>query len=668
MKTLKIIIVLLSISLQAQQMEDGFAYLEEGNWDQATLFFENVLKTYPNNKTAKLCYGRAIGLAGKPEEASVIFKSLLEHYPGDFEIQLNYVESLLWKKNYTQAEGYYKKLLTINSTSFPVLLGLANTYSNLSKYELALTYVTKALDVDKTNQGAKVSRKYIRLGLASQAIKNNDAASAIIVLESNFNDFPKDKETLSLLGEFYMSQKEFEKANEAYQSINDSVVQYRGMSLVAHQMFKDKKALMYAKAGVQFSVKNDSVQFLAANERLIQAFIWNGNYKRAAAKIDELGQLFPENKTVLALKATLGMYTSKFAKSIDDYKTILAIDSTSFDGNLGIANAYRAKGERSLALFYADKTLQFYPDQKDAKALINIIKNEMLPELIVRGAMTVDNGDNEAWSYGTSLRVPFTERFKSSFAYGYRTTANKTLMTMANSQDFTVGSTYRVINNVKIHSSLSLIKANANTEEFTNLNGAFKLTARPLPNQFLSVGYNRELQNFNASLIEEKIFMNNYNLSHNISSNFGLGWYTSYTYTSQTDTNTRNLLFSSLYYNFSKRPAIKGGVNYQYMGFSNQVPQLYFSPFNYQSLEVFAEANGIIGSFNYNVNSALGIQFVENDAASSLFRIEAKASYVLAKNFNGSVYGKYSNIASATASGFSFTEIGFQLSWKIGKN
>ncbi|MFT5077502.1 MAG: tetratricopeptide (TPR) repeat protein [Planctomycetota bacterium] len=667
MKTLQIFIVLLGLTAQAQQMGNGFAYLEEGKWNEAALFFKNVLEDYPDNKTANICYARAVGLKGNPEMAASIFESLLEEYPEDFEIELNLAESLLWKKKYVEAEIFYLQLVAKDVTSFPALLGLANTYSNLKKYELALDFVTRALQEDPENFGAKTSRKYIKLGMASQFKKNNKQEAAIILLSENCIDFPGDTETLSVLGELYMSQKEFDKANEAYGSIKDSVVLYRGLSLVAHKLFKDNNALLYAESGVAFSVKNDSVQFLSASERLVQALIWKGKYKQARNKIDSLKQRYPKNKTVLSLEATVSMYTAKFAKSIAQYEMILSIDSTSFDGNLGIANAYRAKGEITIALFYADKTLQFYPDQKDAITLIETIKYEMLPEVKVRGAVTVDNGDNEAWSYGASLHIPISERLKTFFSYGYRTTTNSTINTMANSTEFTAGAVYRVVNNVRVHSSLSVIKANANSEEYSNMNGSLKLAARPLPNQFLSVGYHRELQDFNASLIEEKIFMNNFNLSHNISSNFGLGWYTSYTYTTQTDANERNLLFTSLYYKLSKRPAIKGGVNYQYMGFANQVPQLYFSPSKYQSLEVFAEANGKLGAVTYMINSAIGRQFVENDAASSLFRIEARTGMTLAKNLNGFLYGKYSNIASATASGFSFSEVGFQISWKIGK-
>ncbi|MGK0413420.1 MAG: hypothetical protein ACJA1B_001623, partial [Polaribacter sp.] len=50
--------------MYAQNMKEGFVFLETGKYKQAEKFFENILKSYPSNKTARLCYGRAIGLNG----------------------------------------------------------------------------------------------------------------------------------------------------------------------------------------------------------------------------------------------------------------------------------------------------------------------------------------------------------------------------------------------------------------------------------------------------------------------------------------------------------------------------------------------------------------------------------------------------------------------------
>ena len=152
----------------AQNMKEGFSYLENGKYQQAETFFKTVLQEYPTNKTARLCYGRAVGLNGNSAEAKKIFNNLLKDFPNDFEVKLNYGESLLWNQEFNLAKAYYQKLVAENAKSFPALLGFANTLSNLKEYENALAYVNKALEVSPGNPNAMTSKKYIYLGNAYQ--------------------------------------------------------------------------------------------------------------------------------------------------------------------------------------------------------------------------------------------------------------------------------------------------------------------------------------------------------------------------------------------------------------------------------------------------------------------------------------------------------------------
>jgi hypothetical protein len=185
----------------------------------------------------------------------------------------------------------------------------------------------------------------------------------------------------------------------------------------------------------------------------------------------------------------------------------------------------------------------------------------------------------------------------------------------------------------------------------------------------LDIGYKRQTENFNASLLERELIQNSYYLNYNLSTNFKLGWYTQYIYTSQSDDNTRNLLFTSLYYNISSDPAFKVGINYQHIAFKNQVPTIYFSPEQFNVVEVFAD---ILKNQNttwlYSLNAAMGLQFIEDNKAQNTFRIQGKLGHSFSDRFTGTIYSKYSDIASATAAGFNYTEIGIQLKWNFFKN
>ena len=150
----------------SQDMQEGFTYLETGKYAQAELFFETILEEHPDNKTARLCYSRAIGLNGKSEEAQILFTNLLTDYPSDFEVKLNYGEALLWNNNFLKAEIYFKGLVEEDPKSFPALLSYANTLSNLKDYKGALLNVNKALAISPGNPNALNSKKHMYLGYA----------------------------------------------------------------------------------------------------------------------------------------------------------------------------------------------------------------------------------------------------------------------------------------------------------------------------------------------------------------------------------------------------------------------------------------------------------------------------------------------------------------------
>jgi hypothetical protein len=212
--------------------------------------------------------------------------------------------------------------------------------------------------------------------------------------------------------------------------------------------------------------------------------------------------------------------------------------------------------------------------------------------------------------------------------------------------------------------------ANSNTIKYNQLliNTYFK--AKPFKLQDLEIGYKREVQNFNSDLIDKQIATNNYYLNYNMGTNFNFGWFTQYFYTAQTDNNSRNLLFTSFYYNFMSNPVLKGGLNYQYIAFKNQVPADYFSPKKFNAVELFLEIlkdEKIVEakSWFYNANVATGFQFIEDNSKQWTYRVQAKFGYKFSDRLLANVYGTRSNIASTTAAGFTFNEAGLRLKWNL---
>ncbi|MEM6722138.1 MAG: tetratricopeptide repeat protein [Bacteroidota bacterium] len=660
----------------AQDMQEGFSYLENGKYQAAETFFQTILEDYPNNKTARLCYGRAVGLNGNSAKAKTLFTNLLKEYPNDFEVKLNYGESLLWNQEFNLAKAYYQKLVTEDAQSFPALLGFANTLSNLKEYQEALNYVNKALEVSPGNPNALTSKKYIYLGHAYQKQQLQQYAAAETLLKECLSLFANDKDALLNLANLYLIMGEFDKAKTTYTTLLDNPSTYEdtlsalnGLALVQHLKGKEKKALETSQNA--YNDLNETVSATVnqqTTERYIQALIWNKKYKQAQTLIDEIITVEPNENWILALRATLNVYKSNFKQSLADYNQILANDSTSFDGNLGKANVLKALGRYDDAYAAAEKTLRFYNNQKDATNFIKELDTKFSAFYDGKASYTFDNGDNRAFSVENTVEYPFSTRLKLLGNYTFRTTDNSVTNNKATSHAASAGLAYQVAPNVLFKGTLGVTTAAAETTDYTQLLADVSLNMKPLKLQTLDIGYKRELQSFNADLLDREIVMNHLYANYNVSTNFNLGLFTQYYYTAQNDDNSRHLLFTSLYYNILSKPSLKVGLNYQYITFENQVLAIYFSPSRFNAGEVFLnlikdENSTKTNEWFYELTAATGLQYIEDQESQSTYRFQGKLGYKFSDRCLVNVFGTRSNIASATAAGFTFTEIGVRVKW-----
>ena len=661
----------------AQNMQEGFTYLETGKYNQAESFFNTILKDYPNNKTARLCYGRAIGLNGKPAEANALFTSLLADYPNDFEVKLNYGESLLWNSNFIEAKVYYKGLVTEDPKSFAALLGFANTLSNLKEYEDALIMVNKALDVSPGNPNAMVSKKYIYLGYAYQNQQAQNYDKAEMLLTKNLELYGDDKDTLLNLANLYLIWNKLESAKTMYNRLAEQpehkIIALNGLALVEHLNGKEKTALSISKeAYISLNDNTDKNVLKQTTERYAQALIWNKKFKAATNLIDALAEKQPNENWVLALRATLNIYKSNFKKSLVDYNKILENDSTSFDGNLGKANVLKALGRYDDAYTSAENTLKFYDNQKDATNFINKMDISFTPTLESSGAHTFDNGDNKAFAFNNNVVFPLSTKFSLLGNYNYRTTNNTVTKNTATSSNLSLGLAYQLIPSITFKGTAGITSAKAENTDYTQLLTDVSFNIKSFKLQTLDIGYKRQIESFNADLLDRELVQNNFYANYNLGTNFNLGWFTQVMHTSQNDGNTRNLIFTSLYYNLLPKPSLKVGFNYQYITFKDQVPTIYFSPEKFNAYEVFVnlikdEAAANPKEWFYNATAAFGYQFIEDDAKQTAYRIQATFGYKFSERSLLNVYGTRSNIASATAAGFTFTEVGLRFKWQFMK-
>ena len=678
-KTLVIFLWLLfSFKSSSQNMTDGFNKLEAGNYKEAVVFFKNILNKHPNNKTAQICYGRAVGLQGDTKKAIQIFLDLLKSYSNDFEIKLNYAEALLWNKDFNSAKTQYNQLLEKNSSSFSALLGYANTLSNLKDYSNALTYINKALVIKAGNTNALNSKKYIYLGKAYLEQKNENYKTAEQTLKDGLIDFKNDTDLLKNLVNLYVITNKTNLAEAVYTKMLERKTQkidaLNGLALLEHLKGHQKKAYkLAADARASLSKKTNKNLKKQTSTRYIQALIWNKKYHKAKSIIDSLITIHPKANWVLALRATYNTYTNNFKKSITDYNTILKNNTASFDGNLGKANALKALGYYKPAYQAANKTLTHFKNQKDVLEFISTLDKKFTPTIETKSYYAFDNGNNKAYALHAQINIPTSTKLSWLAQYGFRTTQNKVINNKAKSNDIKLGLTYQIKNNINFKSLIGITDVNTSTNNYTQFTNHTTVQIIPFKKSILDIGFKSEVQDFNASLLNRQIVMNNIYANHNLNTNFNLGWYTQYYYTWQSDSNTRQLFFTSLYYTLLNTPILKTGINYQYITFKNEVPSLYFSPKNFNAGEIFInliknENITKTKSWFYEFTAAIGLQNINNTTQQNTYRLQGKLGYKFNSRAQLNAYGVKSNIASTTAAGFTYNEIGLRFKWLITKS
>ncbi len=432
-----------------------------------------------------------------------------------------------------------------------------------------------------------------------------------------------------------------------------------------------KKALKLAKTAYEKSANSGSDSDIPSSiERYTQALIWNRKYKEANKMLSLIDTNYSDQEWNLALKATYAIYRSDFDQSLNKYKTILEKNKVSFDGNLGKANVLKGLKRYDEAYYAAQKTLEFYPNQKDANFFIEQLNLAFAPSTTIHPFYSIDNADNEAWVFNGQLEVPLSTSLRISSGYTQRTTENQNTADRATADQFSMGLTYRLNPKIELKSNFGLSSVDAQGANFNQFITDLRLDIIPHKLQNLQLGYQRKIQDFNADLLKRNLVLNNFYANYNLATYVNLGWYAQYFHTRQSDDNVQNVLFTSLYYTFNNTPILKGGINYQYLTFSEQRPSIYFSPENYHAIEVFVNLFKSDESLKakkwfYNITGATGIQLIDNQDGQSTYRIQAQLGYKFRRDLLVNLDAIRSNIAAATAAGFTYNQIGLSLKWYI---
>ena len=417
---------------------------------------------------------------------------------------------------------------------------------------------------------------------------------------------------------------------------------------------------------------------------------------------------FPEDVEVLLNVAEAYMWNKQPKQAIPIYAELLEANPQLFVANFGYANAHAALHENEVAIQYMEKALSIEPYNEAAlhsnkyimiARAYELYKNGQYEQADVHLTKVLEQDpenqqaidlahriDEESKSF---LKLSYTEgkdqgghavtlkelhfdfkvtgRHKLSLDAGLRDNVMQIENTEAQQQvlmlsdEMILSKKHRLDAGIGVSSSEV---AGLTTERLLFKGAVESFWSDRL---YTKLGYNGELHNYSVDLVQSDIMIQNYSLATNYMLTNRIGWYLNGVYTTQSDANTRRLVYSSLYYSFNTKHIFRVGVNYNYFGFE-ETRTNYFSPEFYQQGEFFLLMDNMNNAsrVKFKFQVSFGAQQINKSEFQAVRRLDARLGYHFKKGLQ--IEGRYhtNSAASATAVGaFSYNQWTLALGYKF---
>lgn len=328
------------------------AYLKAGVWNGAYAELLRTVEIQPDNLSAQLDLGNLLLAGGKPDEAQkkaefVVSKdpkmggayALLANVaaaqqrpddalqqmqkavdtdPNNDQFYLNLAVLQVNKKDFAAAEATAKKALSIKSTE-NVHDFLGNLYGQERRWPEAEQEFKAAIAVSPQSMDARVH--LANLYLAQQ---KNDAAEQVIIQAKK--DLGKDAKTLTVLGDFYLSRGQIDKAVAEFASVH-------------HDHPKD----------------------LAIEKRYAELLLLTGHDADAQKLTDEILKADPKDLEGLIYRSALQLRQGKPSDAIQGLQTAIKSDANNAFAHYMLGQAYRANGESDRAIPELKESVRLNP-------------------------------------------------------------------------------------------------------------------------------------------------------------------------------------------------------------------------------------------------------------------------------------------------------------------
>lgn len=662
-----ILTLLLCTQVITQDFSLGYDYLNSGDYSKAEIFFTKAINDFPNNKTAQICYGRAVGLNGNPSKAKNTFNTLVNQYPNDKESQLNLAESFLWNKEPIESIKLYEELNIKYPKDELIIRSLANAYALNLDYVNAFDFATEALQTNTNNRTSQEAFKTIGLAYAHTLKSEKNYLQSLDILNQLEIIFPSNKDIIISKAFNFLADKKYSSAETEFNKLGsldlDKIGSILGLASISLQKGKFNQSLNYLKNSLL------AIDNLTQQQKIEKWDLLFGNYlsinpKKAKEVLTYLNEhLSPSQLAEKQIYVHL---------ELEDFKGIQAllekITNKTVKQNIKLRHALESNEFKRFDTILSN--IDYQISNSYTENLIRSIKSQQRKQLSSRYEIAKDNGNN----LSNELNI-FYQSAKAQTWSPFARVQSRWLENTRQNQGLSNHSILTIGTNISIgHRGLLNIglgiESIRSVESSNSILPRYDISYRLQFNKrhFTKLIVFKKQLNYNQNLLSQNINKYNFGVEHHIVSRSGLGSYSQVNSILLSDKNLGLDIFNSLYYNLKNNPIIQTGLNTTFLSFQELKPE-YFSPQSLISVSPFFKLSNEYRQhvkIKYSILGSMGQQIDFNISSNQfIYSIQIKTGYHLSEKLYSEIFYTYANNSSAINNGFSSYFTGLNLNYSL---
>ena len=188
------------------------SYVATGELDKALANYESALRSKPGWREAVEEYSELLLRTDHVREAYDVLHDALQLNPTNARMHSQLGDVFTRQSSFSDAKQEYKAALKFEEDYDPALLGLANAHESLDEHDEAVRTIQRV--EERHPDDVEIKRQAAHILLSA-----NEYAAAFERISELREQNPADVQSLSLLGQYYICNGDWDKVEECYNQI-----------------------------------------------------------------------------------------------------------------------------------------------------------------------------------------------------------------------------------------------------------------------------------------------------------------------------------------------------------------------------------------------------------------------------------------------------------------